>query len=104
MFAVQYVLLWVTAACATGLYLYKYDEQVKPVSMVAFASWSALAFRGGTLTWVSQGEVVPVAGAGIVRAFCVFLAIVSAFVLIGNWLEVYPTEEMVNDPNNGDFE
>jgi len=99
---VQYVLLWATACASTGLYLYKYDVQVKPASMVALVAWSSLAFRGGSIERVSRGEPVSIAGASIVQAFCVFLALVSGFVLIANWLKVYPTEEMVNDPNSGD--
>jgi cellobiose-specific phosphotransferase system component IIC len=101
---IQYVLLWGTGLGATYLYLFRWDLHVLPTSLVALASWVTLVFRGRTITWVSQAERVQVDGTGLVQAFCVFLALISGFVAVAHYLEIYPTEEMVNNPNEGDFE
>ncbi len=101
---IQYLLLWLTGLGATYLYLFRYDIHVLPTSLVALAAWTTLVFRGGTITWVSRAESVSVDSTGLVQAFCVFLALISAFVAVASYQEIYPTEEMVNTPNEGDFE
>ncbi len=101
---IQYVLLWGTGLAATYLYLFRYDLHVTPTSMVALVAWSSLVYRGTTITRVSNGTPVSLGGTDVVQAFCAFMALISGFVLLSHRLEAYPTEEMVNESTDGDFE
>lgn len=102
--AIVFVLLWTTASAATYLYLFQYEVQVTPTSLVAFAAWATLAFRGTSIEWVSSGEPVPVSVPTVVTAFCVFLALMSGFVVVADYQGAYPPQEMVGDSSNGDLE
>lgn len=86
-------LLWGTGLVATYWSLYRTEKQVEIPLTLGLAAWSILALATGSVQSWSQGTEI-VTSELLAQIFCLFVAVVHGFALVGAIFDYYPTDSM----------
>jgi len=95
----QYGLIFALACGSSYLALYQYDTHVEPPLLVSLFAWGVLVPSSANIEVASEGTRVAFSSQPA-QGIALFMALISAFALVGAVFGKYPTPEMTPDDDS----